>query len=130
MVKKVKKKKMRKRKRNNVKHATSSDMWSLYHVNVNNLDSRYLSLKSILANNKYSVVTINETHLQSQRKVELPDYLTYSTNRVERNAGGIATAVEMSDAANCVRVEVGTDNNEYIVTRHDQFEVPINVINM
>ena len=69
-----KKKKTRRGRRRNVNNIVNkNDKWCIYHTNIRNLDSRRASLESILTNNIYSVVTINETHFQSGRKVVLPN---------------------------------------------------------
>ena len=70
-----------------------NDEWSIYRVNVNNLDSKYVSLKSILLEHPYSIVTLNETHCKAGRKIFIPGYLTYSRNRVNHNSGSISTSV-------------------------------------
>ena len=114
----------------NDSNANTNDKWSVYHVNVNNLDSKYVSMKSILVENPYSVVTLNETHCKAGRKVSLPGYLTYSRNRVNNNSGGISTSVLLNDAPHSVKVDEGRDENEFVITRHSQFEVPVNVLNM
>ena len=62
--------------------------------------------------------------------MSLPGYLTYSRNRENKNAGGIATSVLLDDASSSVRVEEGKDENEFILTRHSQFQVPVNVLNV
>ena len=60
----------------------------------------------------------------------IPGYTTYSRNRKDRASGGIATSVAEEDSSNCVRVEEGNEDNEFIVTVHCHFETPINVINI
>ena len=101
----------------------------MYHVNINNLDAKNISLKSTLSNHSYSLVTLNETHCKAGRKVVIPDYLTYTRNRVDKACGGIATSIKLSDAHNVVRIDEGKEDNEFIVTRHGQIDSPINIIN-
>ena len=125
-----KKKRRRKRKRNKFTQNKVSDEWSLYHINIRNLDARLASMESILAVNAFSVVTINETHFHAGRKVILSGYTSYSRNRVDKASGGITTSVLESDSPNCLRVEEGINQNEFLVTRHSQFETPINIINI
>ena len=124
--KKTKVKRGRGRKK---KNTVISDSWLLYHVNIRNFDARHESLESIVNVHKYNVVMISETHFHGDRKVHVPGYLTYSRNRVDKASGGLATAILNDEAQNVVRVEEGVANNEYIVTRHDQFDTPINIIN-
>ena len=110
-----KKKRRRKRKRNKFTQNKVSDEWSLYHINIRNLDARLASMESILAVNAFSVVTINETHFHAGRKVILSGYTSYSRNRVDKASGGIATSVLESDSPNCLRVEEGINQNEFLV---------------
>ena len=37
--------------------------------------------------------------------------------------------MKLSDAPNAIKIEEGKGNNEFVVTRHGQFQTPINVIN-
>ena len=62
--------------------------------------------------------------------MKLPGYVTYTRNRVDKASGGISTSVIDDDASNCIRVEEGSDDNEFIVTRHSKFATPVNIINM
>ena len=48
----------------------------------------------------------------------------------KKASGGIATSIIDKDSAKCVRVEEGSEDNEFIITRHSQFLIPINVINV
>ena len=66
-----------------------SDDWSLYHINIRNLDSRRASLESMLSVKKFSVVTLNETHFHAGRKVTLSGYTSFSRNRIDKASGGI-----------------------------------------
>ena len=36
----------------------------------------------------------------------------------------------LNDAPHSVKVDEGRDENEFVITRHSQFEVPVNVLNM
>ena len=134
VVNQLKKKKVKRGRGKNKKKANSDskrnfDQWSIYYVNIRNLDATHDSLDSILKLYKYNLVLLGETHFCSERKVEIPGYLTFSRNRVDKASGGVTTAVLNDDAPNVIRVEVGEADNEFIVTRDDQFETPINVIN-
>ena len=59
----------------------------------------------------------------------IPGYVTYTRNRHGRLSGGIATSIKTEDAPNCIRIDEGREDNEFLVTRHSQFVIPINVIN-
>ena len=94
------------------------------------MDSKQSSLESILSNNLFNIVVINETHLRARRKVKLPGYVSYTRNRIDKASGGISTSVIDDEASCCVRVDEGEGDNEFIVTRHNQFETPIKAVNL
>ena len=71
-----------------------------------------------------------ESHLQFNKQFELEGYQSFSRNRREKSMGGIATSIIDSDFRNCLKVTEGEGSNEFIVTRHTDFMVPINVINI
>ena len=75
-------------------------------------------------------MTLNETHLQAKIKVKLPGYISFSRNKTERASLGILTSVKEADSSNCVRVDEVKADNEFILTRHDQFETPVNILNL
>ena len=64
------------------------------------------------------------------KKPELYGFYSYTHNRDNKSMGGIATCVDAREASNAVSMKYGEDEDEYIVTRHNQFSVPINVINL
>ena len=122
--------KTRRGRRKKQKYVNSNDKWSIYQSNIRNLDSKQTSLESIVSSNMFSLVVLNETHLQKGRKVTIPGYVSYTRNRIDKASGGISTSVIDNDSSTCVRVEEGNGDNEFIVTRHSQFKVPINVVNI
>ena len=67
---------------------------------------------------------------QGRRKVIIPGCVSYSHNRIDKASGGILTSVTKSESPFCVQVEEGWEDNEYILTRHSQFQPPINVLNI
>ena len=44
--------------------------------------------------------------------------------------GGVATAVANDDCDDVLKVSEGKETNEYIITRHSQFQRPVNIINI
>ena len=62
--------------------------------------------------------------------IKIDGFNTYCRNRKNEHMGGIATAIKNQEAHNTLKVSEGSDKDEYIVTRHGQFEVPINIINV
>ena len=63
-------------------------------------------------------------------KMKIPGYVSYNKNRKEKSHGGIATSIIEGEAAECLKITEGNDNNEFLITRHAQFIPPINVINV
>ena len=103
-------------------------MWVLLHSNIRGYDSKALSLHAI-ANNA-DVVTINETYLKNNRTLNMPGFTCFNRNRQGVNGGGIATCVKKKDSMHTLKVFEGKDDDEVVITRHGQFEKPINVINI
>ena len=44
--------------------------------------------------------------------------------------GGIATAIKNNDKLYAIKVDEGQDKDEFLITQHSQFLMPINVINV
>ena len=44
--------------------------------------------------------------------------------------GGVATCVANKDSLDTLKVSEGANGEEYIVTRHNQFAVPLSIINV
>ena len=43
--------------------------------------------------------------------------------------GGVATAIKNADKIYAIKTDEGLNKDEFIITRHSQFNPPINVIN-
>ena len=106
------------------------DSWKLFHTNIRGYDSKAFSLHAILNEVKPSVVSINETYLKNNRRLKIPGFSCFNRNRQCMNGGGIATCVQSKDAMHTLKVFEGEDENEILITRHSQFVVPINVVNI
>ena len=68
--------------------------------------------------------------MKYNKKVEMPGYTSYSRNRKDKSHGGIATCVLDSEKKYCLKIGEGKESNEYIITRHNQFKIPINIVNV
>ena len=68
--------------------------------------------------------------MKSNKKSKIPGYLCFNRNRQCVNGGGIATCVKSKEALNTLKAFEGTDDNEILITRHSQFKIPINVVNI
>ena len=116
--------------RNDVNNLKSCDQWKIYHCNLRGFDSKSSSLKSILETVRPNIVTLNETHYKNNKKLNIEGYVTFNRNRQNVNGGGVATSVSQEDSNHTLKVKDGPENDEYIITRHSQFNVPINIVNV
>ena len=107
------------------KFAKKCDSWILLHSNIRGYLSKAYSLETIVKN--CDVVTINETLLKSNNTVEMPGFTCYSRNRQGSNGGGIATCVKSKDSPYTLKAFEGEDDDEILITRHGQFDIPINI---
>ena len=57
-------------------------------------------------------------------------YKSFSRSRVNGAMGGVATSVIESDAKDTLKVTEGKNSNEFLITRHGQFVIPLNIINV
>ena len=76
------------------------------------------------------MITLNEINLRKNKKLAIQGYTGFNRNRKNGHMGGVATYVADDDVDKVLKVSEGKDGNEYIITRHSQFVVPINVINI
>jgi len=117
----------------NISHSDGKS-WNILHMNICGFNSKRLSFESILKSFQPSdvpnVILLSETHLQSNAKVNLPGYMCFTRNRVDKAKGGLASCIKSDDSDSCLKRSEGKSNNEYIITRHNQFKTPINVINI
>ena len=107
----------------------SDRCFTLMHSNIRGFDSKVVSLNSILGVIKPDVLTINETFLKNNRNIKIPGYECFNLNRNDIDGGGVATCVSNKDKSNTLNIFKGDIKTEILVTRHSQFERPINVIN-
>ena len=115
---KFKNKKIRRggKSRNNfVYHNNFSDL-KIYHCNLRGFDSKRASLETIISSLKPNIVSLNETHYQGSKKINLRGYETFSRNRITKGGGGIATAVCNAEAEHALKVSEGNDDNEFMIT--------------
>ena len=125
--------KTRRSKRNSYKkycHFSSSDnKWSIFHTNIRGFNSKKKSLLSIINGVNPNIITINEVGFKKDKKLNIPGFYCYNRNRGSVNMGGIATAIKNDEKHYVVKTDEGCDKDEFIITRHNQFRTPINVIN-
>ena len=102
----------------------------IYHLNIRGLDSKIVSLKGILKTISPDIVTLNETHYVNKRRINIEGYEPFQRNRIGKGGGGIATLVKKCHSSDTIKIKEGVDQDEYIVTKHDNFAIPINIINV
>ena len=78
----------------------------------------------------FNVACFVETYLQKSSKINIPGYSNFGKNRSEKGGGGVLTCILDEDVPNTLKIQEGRGNQEYLVTRHDQFSTPINIINV
>ena len=78
----------------------------------------------------FDVVSLNEHGLKNKQKMQIGGYKSYTKNRFNSNMGGVSVSVKSGDAQNSLKICEGEGDNEYIVTRHNQFYPAINIINV
>ena len=75
------------------------------------------------------MVTMNETQLSGKLKVDIDSYSCWSKNRINQGGGGIATAVAQQYKDMATGVGEGMKDDEYLITRMENFHPALNVIN-
>ena len=105
-------------------------VFNILHSNIRGFDSKTESIKSIVSLLKPSVITINETLFQHKRTPNISGFTPYGSNRDNSSGGGIVTFVRNSDTSQCLKVFEGINDLEMVITRHAQFEIPINILNI
>ena len=102
----------------------------IYHCNVRGFESKKDSITGIINQVKPNILTLNETHMNGNKKPELYGYFSYARNRPDKSMGGVATCVSNKELGNTISMKYGEGNHEYIVTRHGKFAKPISIINI
>ena len=100
------------------------------HSNIRGIDSKAKSLGTILNVIQPSVFTVNETFLDNNRKLKLQGFSSFTLKRKNESGGGVATCINVHDRMHTLKVYEGNNGHEILITRHSQFIVPINVINV
>ena len=118
-----------KRKYGEKKIFENSGNLNIIHSNIRGLNSKVLSLQSIMKVKDADVVIVNETQLVGKKKVEIPGYKCYQRNRTGIGGGGISTYVRNSLVKDTLELFKGAENDEILITRHSQFHIAVNVIN-
>ena len=102
----------------------------IYSININGFLSKTESFKSIISMLNPSVILQSETLFKYNKRMNIPGYASFTRNINSKGGGGVASSVRESEASKCLRPRSGRGSNEYIITRHSQFSVPLNIINV
>ena len=126
----VKLAKKKRRRRGGVNRKPVRKDFVVYLVNIRGANSKKVSLQAIVDDPTVNpdVINLVETNLRKSSKLEINPYKCFNRNRQNKNMGGVATLVKESDVKDTLKVAEGAGDNEYLVTRHSQFHVPINII--
>ena len=122
----------RRRRRLQLKRNKCNDnnVWKLFQNNIRGLDSKTISLNAIAKALNPSVILLNETHLKNNRQLQLPGYHCFPRNRTCEDGGGIATCIVENERLHTLKLVEGDADLEMVITRHGQFQTPINIINL
>ena len=58
---------------------------------------------------KPSVVTLNETNVHGNKKLEIKGYFTYAKNRNGRHMGGVSTSVPINDLKDTISTKYSSE---------------------
>ena len=115
---------------NDVQILKNDNKCSLYHLNVRGMNSKKNSLEKILKTLSPKIVTLNETALRFKVKPKLENFVSFNRNRHTKIMGGVATFVDEKDKNTFVKLAEGENDDEFLITRHSNFLMPLNIINI
>ena len=104
--------------------------WIIFHLNIRGLKSKYPSVGPIVNALDVDLISLNEHGLRNKQKMQIGGYKSYTKNRFNSNMGGVSISVKDEDSNVTLKVGEGKDDNEFIITRHNQCFPAINVINV
>ena len=113
-------------------HLTKPDVadFTVLFSNIRGVRSKMASLKSNINVIKPDVVCLNEHGITGRNKLVIDNFLSFTRNRQDKKMGGVSTSVHEEGSNSVLKVAEGTENDEFIITRHSQFSTPINIINV
>ena len=62
-------------------------------TNINGYHSKLQSFNSIISSIKPGLVICNETQLKFAKVMNIPDYISFTRNRIGKSGGGISTSI-------------------------------------
>ena len=106
----------------------NDEEWSIYYSNIRGYKSKCESLTSIINGLDPNIIVLNETGLKFREKLKIENYKSFNRNRQDKNMGGVSISVRDDETKHVVKSSEGKDDDEYLITRHDQFNPAINII--
>ena len=70
------------------------------------------------------------SHLKSGQRMKISGFNSFNRNRQNKYMGGISTSVANKDTMHTLKVKEGAEDDEFLITRHSQFVVPVNIVNV
>ena len=101
----------------------------ILHSNIRGYTSKKEAFYEVVKDIDADVCILNETGLKGKNKVIIPGYTTFFKNREVKNMGGISTSIKDKWRDFAVNVGQGSHEDEYIITRLDNFKPAICIIN-
>ena len=125
---------MRKTRRGRKKKSKNEEFFdygtfNVLQTNIQASSLRKSSLQAIVNNLEIDLVIVNETGLRKNNKFNLDGFTSFSKNRQNAPTGGIATCINDKYSVDTMKTSEGP-KEEFIITRHGQFEPALNVINL
>ena len=102
--------------------------FSIFFQNIRGLNSKTYSLQKLIRKLKPSVVTLNETQLAGNAKINITPYTWWTKNR-NKKGGGVATGVSQEYKDKAIGAGEGVKKDEYIITRIEAFSPALNILN-
>ena len=110
--------------------AVTTSLRILNH-NICGWNSKKNSVPDILDKLNPDICTFQETALAGTNQIKMKKYHTSQRNRKNlKKMGGVATMVKNHLKSHTIKVKEGEDNDEFLITRLDHTNPPINIINI
>ena len=76
-----------------------------------------------------SVVLLNETQLLNNMNISINSYTTWTKNQTDKEGGGISTSLSQQFGDLAVGAGDGDKEEEYLITRVEDFSLALCVVN-
>ena len=102
--------------------------FTIFFQNIRGVKSKEYSLKKLIKRIEPDVVALNETQLCGNTKVDIKPYTWWMKNR-SKKGGGVATGVAQQYKDKAIGAGEGSEKDEYLITRVDDFSPALNIVN-